>query len=117
MEKVLLTGFGPYGNTPVNPAQQVVKALDSSTVGRATIASRIVPNVFFKSIEAVKEAIQEIEPQMIVMLGEFSGRSMITVERIAQNLNDGARYGLADNHGMIYMLHSRDTFMVSRNIF
>ena len=33
------------------------------------------------------------------MLGEFPGRAMVTVERIAQNLNDGARYGLLDNDG------------------
>ncbi|MEW5735587.1 MAG: pyroglutamyl-peptidase I [Thermodesulfobacteriota bacterium] len=101
MEKVLLTGFGPYGNTPVNPAQQVARALDGATVGRASIVSRIVPNVFFKSVEAVVQATREVEPRMIVMLGEYSGRSMITVERLAQNLNDGSRYGLADNDGVV----------------
>ncbi len=101
MKKILITGFGPYGNTPVNPAQQTAMAMDRATVAQATIVSRIIPNVFFKSIETVKEAIRETEPAMIVMLGEYSGRSMITVERIAQNLNDGARYGLADNDGIV----------------
>jgi pyroglutamyl-peptidase len=33
------------------------------------------------------------------MLGEYPGRAMVTVERIAQNLNDGTRYGLLDNAG------------------
>ena len=35
------------------------------------------------------------------MLGEYGGRSMITVERIAQNLNDSARYRVADNNGRV----------------
>ncbi|WP_268801689.1 pyroglutamyl-peptidase I family protein [Piscirickettsia litoralis] len=28
------------------------------------------------------------------MLGEYGGRAMITVERLAHNLNDSKRYGL-----------------------
>ena len=36
----------------------------------------------------------------VVMMGEYGGGAMITVERIAQNLNDGARLlGLRDNDG------------------
>ncbi len=35
------------------------------------------------------------------MMGEFGGRSMITVERLAQNLNDNARYGVRDNDGTL----------------
>lgn len=101
MEKLLLTGFGPYGNTPINPAQQTALALDGAEIGGAAVASRIVPNSFFKSVELVREAIRETSPKMVVMLGEYPGRSMITVERIAQNLNDGTRYGLADNDGAV----------------
>ncbi len=33
------------------------------------------------------------------MMGEYGGRATITVERIAQNLNDSTRYELADNRG------------------
>jgi pyroglutamyl-peptidase len=35
------------------------------------------------------------------MLGEYGGRAMITVERLAQNVNDCARYGLADTAGKV----------------
>ena len=35
----------------------------------------------------------------LVMMGQYGGRAIITVERIAQNLNDSTRYGLADNNG------------------
>jgi len=101
MTKVLLTGFEAYGNTPTNPAELVAKALDGSVVGEAEIVARIVPNVFFECIEFVKAAIAEVQPELVIMLGEYGGRSMITVERLAQNFNDGTRYGLADNAGCV----------------
>ncbi len=99
MNKILLTGFEPYGKTPTNPAEQVARRLDGANIEGWAVASIIVPNTFFKCIDVVKKAIVEIEPECVVMLGEFPGRPMVTVERIAQNLNDGARYGLLDNDG------------------
>lgn len=100
MNKVLLTGFGPYGNTPVNPAQSVADMLDGETIADARIFGRVVPNTFFKSIEATAALIDEIRPDLVIMMGEYGGRAMITVERIAQNFNDATRYGLADNDGV-----------------
>ncbi len=100
MSKVLLTGFGPYGHTPVNPAESVARALDGQVVEGAEVVSRIVPNNFFESIDVVAAAIAEVRPAVVVMLGEYGGRAMLTVERLAQNLNDSTRYDLADNRGV-----------------
>ncbi|MEO1190318.1 MAG: pyroglutamyl-peptidase I [Pseudomonadota bacterium] len=99
MSKVLLTGFEPYGKTPINPAEQVAKALDGAVIGGAQVQSLIVPNSFFQCIEVVCAAIAETQPQAVVMLGEYGGRAMITLERLGQNLNDGRRYDLLDNAG------------------
>lgn len=101
MTKVLLTGYGPFGNTPVNPAEAVARALDGARIGGAEIVGAVVPNVFFKVLEVVQAKIAAVRPEAVVMLGEYGGRSMITVERLAQNLNDGARYRLADNDGVV----------------
>lgn len=101
MQTVLLTGFEAFGTTPVNPAEGVARRLDGEAIGGARIVGRIVPNTFFSCIEVVRAAIAELQPEMVVMLGEYGGRAMITVERIAQNLNDGARYGLHDNEGVV----------------
>jgi len=59
----------------------------------------VVPNVFFKSVEVLMSAISTHAPLHVIMLGEYGGRSMITLERICQNYNDSARYNLADNTG------------------
>ena len=61
----------------------------------------MVPNNFFESIEVVQEAIKEVQPEIVIMLGEYGGRSMITIERLAHNFNDSTRYGLADNKGVV----------------
>ena len=101
MRRVLLTGFEAFGTTPVNPAEQVARHLDGEQIEGAQILSRTVPNTFFTCIEVVRAAIEEVQPDVVVMMGEYGGRAMITVERIAQNLNDGTRYGLHDNAGKL----------------
>jgi pyroglutamyl-peptidase len=99
MNTVLLTGFEAYGHTPLNPAEVVARRLDGAEIAGARIVSRIVPNTFFKCITAVRTAIDELRPTTIVMMGEYGGRAVVTVERIAQNLNDSRRYQLHDNDG------------------
>ena len=52
MSTVLVTGFGPYGNTPTNPARGLAEALDGTTFGGAKVVGRVVPCVFFEAIDA-----------------------------------------------------------------
>ncbi len=99
MSKLLLTGFDPYGKVPINPAERVARALGGQEIGGAEVVSRIAPASFRHCIDFVKAAIAEVRPDAVVMMGEFTGRAMLTVERIAQNLNDGTRYDLLDNAG------------------
>lgn len=99
MAKVLITGFEAYGHTPHNPAESVARMLDGKRIGGSEVAGRVVPNDFFECIEFVRDSIAELDPEVVVMMGEYGGRAVITVERIAQNLNDSTRYGLADNEG------------------
>lgn len=99
MSSILLTGFEAFGNTPENPAEAVARALDNAEIDEARVHARVIPSAFFECIDAVQAAIAELEPDIVVMMGEYGGRAMITVERLAQNLNDGTRYSLADNRG------------------
>lgn len=100
MDTILVSGFGPYGNTPVNPANQSAKALDGQIISGARVVGIEAPSYWFKCINSVITAIEEFNPVMVIMLGEFGGRAMLTIERIAQNINDSTRYGLADNAGL-----------------
>ncbi len=99
MATVLLTGFEAFGNTPINPAESVTRLLEGTRFNNSEIIGRIVPNVFFECIDVVRASIEEVGPDVVIMMGEYGGRAAITVERIAQNLNDSTRYQLSDNHG------------------
>lgn len=99
MAAILLTGFEAFGKTPINPAERVARALDGKAIGAALIHARIVPNVFFKAVDVVRATIDELGPEVVVMMGEYGGRAALTVERLAHNLNDSTRYRMADNEG------------------
>lgn len=99
LTKILLAGFEAYGHTPHNPAELVARKLDGKLIRGSEIIARIVPKNFFECIDLIWALISETEPEIVVMMGEYGGRATITVERIAQNLNDSARYGLADYKG------------------
>lgn len=99
MDTILLTGFGPYANTPHNPAEKLALALEGEEIAGARIVSRIVPGAYFRCIEATVEAIEQIKPQTVISFGEYPGRAMMTIERLAQNLNDCTRYNVTDTAG------------------
>jgi pyroglutamyl-peptidase len=101
MKRVLVTGFEPYGTTPTNPAQLTAEHIDGWTTGEHSVVGRVAPSLWFRCIDSVVAAIDEVAPEVVIMMGEYPGRAMLTVERIAQNLNDSARYGVADNEGLV----------------
>ncbi|MGN5651224.1 pyroglutamyl-peptidase I [Bacillus sp. Brlt_9] len=96
MKTVLLTGFDPFGGESINPAWEVAKSLHEKTIGEYKIISRQVPTVFQKSISVLKEYIEELNPEMIICIGQAGGRPDITIERVAINIDDAR---IADNEG------------------
>jgi pyroglutamyl-peptidase len=59
----------------------------------------IAPSIFAEMVGAVTKEIDRQSPDVVIMLGEFNGRSMLTVERLAQNLIDATRYDMGDPAG------------------
>ena len=96
MKTVLLTGFDPFGGESINPAWEVAKSLHEKTIGEYKIISKQVPTVFQKSISVLKEYIEELNPEMIICIGQAGGRPDITIERVAINVDDAR---IADNEG------------------
>ncbi|WP_309386706.1 pyroglutamyl-peptidase I [Cerasicoccus frondis] len=99
MKKVLLTGFGDWAGSCANPAGEVAKALDGAQLDGAIVSSVIAPSVFKKMIPCVTDAIDAQKPDIVLSMGEYNGRTMITVERIAQNIIEATRYNLTDEEG------------------
>lgn len=97
--KVLITGFDPFGGEQVNPAYESVKLLPDrldTAAGRVDIVRAEIPTQFHRSIERVKALIAEHRPDVVLCVGQAGGRSGVTPERVAINIDDAR---IADNAG------------------
>ena len=54
---ILLTGFEPFENDPINPAWEIARALDGEVIAGATVRGVELPCVFGDSIDTLDEAI------------------------------------------------------------
>ncbi|MCL2703637.1 MAG: pyroglutamyl-peptidase I [Defluviitaleaceae bacterium] len=93
--KILITGFQPFGGETVNPSYEAVRLLPDK-IGGAEIVKEELPVVFGKSGDALEEAIERHKPDAVLCVGQAGGRSSVTIEKVAINL-DEAR--IADNAG------------------
>jgi pyroglutamyl-peptidase len=96
MQKVLVTGFEPFGGEPVNPALEAVKLLATKTFANVEVITKKLPAVFHTSIRILKEAMDEAKPDIVICVGQAGGRNDITVERVAINVDDAK---IPDNEG------------------
>ena len=91
MSKILVTGFEPFATSSLNPSAAIVKALKGDD-----LVTAILPVVFGQASAQLRELIDLHKLSAVLCLGLAVGRSEITPERIAINL-DNAR--IADNEG------------------
>ncbi len=94
--RVLVTGFDPFGGENVNASWEAVRALEGSDLGGAVVCARRLPCVFGAALEVLCSAIDELQPELVVGVGQAGGRSEISLERVAINLDDAR---IADNAG------------------
>ena len=92
---VLVTGFTPFAGERINPSWEIVKALPDSLAGYR-VEKRQVPTEFSKSITVITRAIDTLQPAIVLCFGQAGGRTRMSVERIAINVNDAR---IADNAG------------------
>lgn len=85
--KILITAFDPFGGECINPALEGVMSLPDNILGNEIIKKEI-PTVFNKSLKVIEESIEENNPDIIICIGQAMGRSSITPERVAINVND-----------------------------
>ena len=92
MTKVLLTGFEPFGTATSNPSGEIVKQISGDNIVNA-----ILPVAYAQSAERLLALIAEHNPDVVICLGQAEGRTQITPEKVAINLDDAR---LADNAGV-----------------
>lgn len=94
--KILITGFDPFGGEKINPAYEAVKILPDNING-AKIIKKQIPTVFRKSIEELDKSIIEEQPDIVICIGQAGGRTAITIERVAINIDDARIKDNEDN--------------------
>jgi pyroglutamyl-peptidase len=87
-----MTGFAPFGGEQLNPSWQAVSLLAS----RRAINAVELPCEFAASLPALRAAIEEHRPELVVCVGQAGGRPGVSLERVAVNLSDAR---IPDNSG------------------
>ena len=95
MKKLLITGFDPFGGEEINPSWEAVSRLNDEIAGFSLTKLRI-PVVFGMAAEEVLSLAEEIDPSVIICVGQAGGRNAITPELVAINLRHG---DIPDNNG------------------
>lgn len=86
MTRVLVTGFEPFGANEINPSALIAEALDGV----------VLPVSFARAGGALRDAIDERNPELVVCFGLAAGDAAISVERFAHNLDEA---DAVDNEG------------------
>lgn len=95
--KILVTGFEPFDNESMNPAYEAVSGLPHMIDG-AEIIKKQLPVVFNKAGEMVQQFMRKLHPDMVLLVGMWGGRTAMSVERIAINMQS-CQIGFNDNDG------------------
>ena len=95
MRKLLITGFDSFGGAGINPSWEAVKLLPNR-IGDFEIHKLEIPTVFGLAAETVLARAADVDPNVILCVGQAGGRDAVTPERIAVNIRDAR---IPDNAG------------------
>lgn len=96
LPRVLLTGFDPFGGETLNPSWEAVRRLDGDILRGHRLVARQLPTCFGRSLRVLRAALAATEPSLVVCVGQAGGRSRLSLERVAINVDDAR---IADNAG------------------
>lgn len=97
MTRVLVTAFEPFGGETINPSQQAAQRLaEGPAIDAVELATAGLPVVFGAALDALRKAVAEHDPDVVICAGQAGGRYAVTPERVAVNVNDTP---MADNAG------------------
>ena len=94
--KLLLTGFEPFGNSQLNPSEEVVHALAEKEIDGVELFTVILPVERFAGPDTLIRTYISVQPDVVLSLGEAGGVTAVTIKRVAINLLD---FSISDNGG------------------
>ncbi|MFJ8739302.1 pyroglutamyl-peptidase I [Embleya sp. NPDC127516] len=96
MTRVLVTGFDTFAGEATNPSWEAVRLLaDLPEPGLEVTAVRL-SCVYGVALEELRAAVERVDPDLVLCVGQAGGRPDVTVERVAINVDDAR---IPDNAG------------------
>ena len=95
-KKLLITGFDPFGGETINPSWEAVKRLPD-IIGHYALTKLEIPTIFGRAASTVLEKAQDLQPDVILLIGQAGGRTAITPEVVGINLREAR---IPDNAGI-----------------
>ena len=92
----LVTGFDPFDGGALNPSWLAAQALHGKQIAGHRIVAARLPTTFGESLRVLRKLLNDLHPALVVCIGQAGGRSAISFERVAININDAR---IADNAG------------------
>lgn len=94
--RILITGFEPFGESSVNPSERLVRTLAGRQLPGVDLSTRILPVDTLRAPQELLAALDEVQPEAVICLGEAARRARVSIERVAVNLLD---FTIPDNSG------------------
>ena len=94
--RVLLTGFDAFGGDAINPSWLAVRALHGRQIAGHTVVAAQLPTVFGEALRELHGLLVKHRPALVICVGQAGGRSALSLERVAINVDDAP---IPDNAG------------------
>ena len=96
--KILITGFEPFDNSPINPSQEVIQRFKFNSPDFIQLSTCLLPVDAKRGPELLIQKLEDIIPDVVICMGQASGRSAISLEKVAINQLD---FRIPDNTGEV----------------
>ena len=94
--KILMTGFDAFGGETINPSWLSVQRVCHECTDGLRLIGACLPTEFSASLATLQQLIETHRPDLVIAVGQAGGRSAISLERVAINIDDAR---IPDNAG------------------
>lgn len=95
-QRILITGFEPFGKSDANPSALLAQQFDCKRVEGALVVGITLPVSHRRAAHQFSGAVERYAPTIVMSLGLAGGRSKLAIERVGINVLD---YPMPDNDG------------------
>ena len=88
MNKILITGFGPFLNHTDNPSQRVCEGLSKLALTDVELVGVLLPVAYHEAAQVLEVELKRHTPVAVLCLGLAAERAQIEIEKVALNFRD-----------------------------